>query len=407
MATRATQRALRPNMTGWPAVALVAAAFTTAMLGTTLPTPLYPLYEQAFGFGELMTTVVFAVYAIGVVAALLLVGRWSDQLGRRPMLRAGLALSGAAAVVFVLADATVWLFVGRMLSGLSAGIFTGTATATLIDVAPRQGRARASLVAAIVNMGGLGLGPLLAGVLAEYAPAPLRLCYLLDLALVLLAALAVESVAEPVLRDPHPRLRPQKLAVPAEVRGVFTRAAIAGFAGFAVLGLFTAVSPAFLGTVLHEDSRALVGVVVVAVFAASIAGQALSTRVSEYRAQIIGCTGLIVGMALVGAGLPARSLALFVVGAVIAGLGQGSSFRAGLTGLTAASPAQARAEITSSYFVVLYIGITIPVIGEGAAAVAFGLVPSGMVFAAGVALLAAASLTLLARRPPDRPAAMP
>ncbi|MFD2416054.1 MFS transporter [Amycolatopsis pigmentata] len=387
----------RRQVTGWPAVALTAAAFTIAMLGTTLPTPLYPLYQQAFGFGELRTTVVFAVYAMGVMVALVLTGRWSDQLGRRPMLRAGLALSGLAALVFVLADSIGWLFAGRVASGLSAGIFTGTATAALVDFAPGPHKARAGLVAAVVNMGGLGLGPLIAGLLAQYAPAPLRLVYLVDLGLVAVAAFAVEVVTEPVERAASPNLRPQKLAVPAEVRDVFVRAAIAGFAGFAVLGLFTAVSPAFFGAVLHDTNRALVGVVVFALFASSMAGQTVSSRLGERRALIAGCAGLVAGMALIAGSLALASLPLLVTGAVIAGLAQGMGFRAGLTAVTVSAPAGRRAEITSTFFVVLYLGLIIPVIGEGAAARAVGLVSSGIVFAGGVAVLAIVVLALLIR----------
>ncbi|TVT19072.1 MFS transporter, partial [Amycolatopsis acidiphila] len=311
--------AARSRARGWTGVALLVVAFATAMLGTTLPTPLYPEYQRVFGFGELMTTVVFATYAVGVVAALLLFGRWSDQLGRRPMLQAGLALSAASALVFTFADATAWLFAGRVLSGLSAGIFTGTATAAVVDVAPEDGRARASLVAAAANMGGLGLGPLLSGVLAQYAPIPLKLCYLVDLGLVVLAGVAVALVAEPVERARRPRLTPQRIAVPAGMRGAFTRAAIAGFAGFAVLGLFTGVSPAFLGTVLHNENRALVGVVVLVLFAASTAGQLVSARLGERRAMIVGCAGLIAGMVLIGASLPLASLPVLLAGAVVAG----------------------------------------------------------------------------------------
>lgn len=388
----------RRQVKGWSAVTLTGTAFTIAMLGTTLPTPLYPLYQQVFGFGELMTTVVFAVYALGVMAALVLTGRWSDQLGRRPMLRAGLALSGLAALLFVLADSTAWLFAGRVSSGLSAGIFTGTATAALVDFAPGPHKARAGLVAAVVNMGGLGLGPLLAGLLAQYAPAPLRLVYLVDLGLVAVAACAVELVAEPVRRARPPRLRPQKLAVPAEVREVFVRAAIAGFAGFAVLGLFTAVSPAFFGVVLHDTNRALVGVFVFALFAASTVGQTVSSRLGERPALITGCAGLLVGMALIAGSLALASQTLLITGGIVAGLAQGMGFRAGLAAVTVSAPAGRRGEITSTFFVVLYLGLMIPVIGEGAAAGAFGLVASGIVFAAGVALLAVVALVLLVRR---------
>jgi MFS family permease len=397
MGNQLVRRQSGRGATGWPAVALIGAAFAITMLGTTLPTPLYPLYEKAFGFGELITTVVFAAYAVGVTAALLVFGHWSDQLGRRPMLLAGLALSGLSAIVFLLAGTLGWLFVGRVLSGLSAGIFTGTATATIVDLAPERGKKRASLIAAAVNMGGLGAGPLLAGILAQYAPLPLTLCFVVDLGLVVVAVLGVQAVAEPVRRASTLRPRPQKIDVPLEIRGVFTRAAIAGFAGFAVLGLFTAVSPAFLATVLHDTNHALTGAVVISVFIASTIGQSLSSPIGEQRALIGGCAGLIVGMILVGTSLPIRSLALLIVGAVIAGLGQGMSFRAGLGAVTGAAPPDKRGEITSTYFVILYIGIAIPVIGEGAAATAFGLIAAGMVFAALVTILAAVALLLVAR----------
>src|SRR5205807_4344559 len=115
-----------------PAFALTAYAFAVTMLGTTLPTPLYPLYRVRFGFSELMITVIFAIYASGVIVALVLVGRLSDEIGRRPVLLPGLAFSALSAVVFLLAQGLVPLLVGRVLSGFSAGTFTGTATATLV-----------------------------------------------------------------------------------------------------------------------------------------------------------------------------------------------------------------------------------------------------------------------------------
>jgi MFS family permease len=389
----------RPSrrVTGWPAVALIGAAFTVVMLGATLPTPLYPLYQKAFGFGELVTTLVFAVYAAGVIAALVLAGGWSDQVGRRPMLRAGVAMSGLSAMVFLLADAPGWLFAGRVLSGLSTGIFTGTATAAILDFAPGHGKRRASLVAAAVNAGGLGVGPVLAGVLAQYAPLPLALCFVVDLVLVVLAALCVEAVAEPVRRAGTPRLRPQWIVVPAEVRRVFVRAVVAGSAGFAVLGLFTAVSPAFLGTVLHNTDHAVTGVVVLSVFVASIFGQAWSSVIGTQRAMTVGCAALVAGTILVGTSLLAASLVVLVLGAVVAGAGQGLSFRAGLGSVAECSPPDQRGAVTSSYFVAFFAGISIPVIGVGIAVETFGLVASGTFFAALLALLAAVALLLTVR----------
>jgi len=390
------QRTRERGATGWTGAALAGAAFAVTMLGTTLPTPLYPSYQSELGFGELLTTVIFSVYAVGVTVGLLSFGHWSDQIGRRPMLLAGLGLSALSAVVFLLPTALGWLFAGRVLSGLSAGIFTGTATAAIVDLAPRASRARASLLAAAVNMGGLGAGPLLAGVLAQYAPWPTRLCFVVDLGLLAVAGGCVLAVRDPVRPSAARSLRPRGVRVPREIRGVFTRAAIAGFAGFAVMGLFTAVSPAFLADVIGNTNRAVLGLVVICLFAASVLGQSLSTRVGG-AALPVGCAGLIAGMALVGVSLPLASLPVLVAGAVVAGLGQGMSFRAGLASVSEAVAPEQRGAVTSTLFVTLYIGISIPVIGEGALATGIGLVPAGGLFAGLVAVLAVAALVLLLR----------
>ncbi|MBA3865282.1 MAG: MFS transporter [Solirubrobacterales bacterium] len=368
------------------------------MLGTTLPTPLYGLYQEKFGFSQLMITVIFATYAVGVIAALLLFGRLSDEVGRRRVLLPGLVLSALSAVAFLLADGLAPLLIGRALSGLSAGIFTGTATATLLDLAPPEGRGRATLIATIANMGGLGCGPLLAGVVAEWSGSPLHLPFWIDLALLVPAAIGIWALPEPVERKQHPRLRPQGPQVPAEIRAIFVRASLAAFAGFAVLGLFTAVAPAFLTHVIGVSSHAAVGLVVFSVFAASAAGQvSLGKFIAEERAMPFGCMALITGMALLAAGLASSSLTLLEAGGLVAGFGQGLSFRAGLATVNASAPAEQRAEVASSFFVVAYVAISIPVVGVGVLAESAGLRTAGLVFAGVVAAIAATALALLAR----------
>ncbi len=384
------------RITGPRALAAAAYAFAVVMVGTTLPTPLYPLYQQRFGFSELMITVIFAVYAVGVIMALLVFGSLSDQIGRRPVLLLGIGFSALSAVAFLVANAVGLLMVGRVLSGFSAGIFTGTATATLVDLAPAELRGRATLVATVANMGGLGCGPLLAGLVAQWASTPLRLTFWIDLALLVPAVGAILAIREPVTARGRPQLRIQALHVPRDIRSIFVRASLAAFAGFAVLGLSTAVAPAFLHT-LGVTSPAVVGVVVFGVFAASTAGQLLLSVVPPARALPAGCAGLILGMAVLAAALAASSLALLVLGPLIAGVGQGLSFRAGLTSLNAVSPPERRANIASSFFVVAYVAISLPVIGEGVLAQSAGLKTAGLVFAGAVAALAAIVLVLLAR----------
>src|ERR1700729_105003 len=390
---------MHPSITRTRRFGFAAAAFALAvgMLGTTLPTPLYGLYRQQFGFSELMITVIFATYAAGVIASLLLFGRLSDQIGRRRMLLPGLALSALSAVCFLTASGLPLILAGRVLSGLSAGIFTGTATATLIDLAPAGRRGRATLVAAMANMGALGAGPLLTGLLSQWAGSPLRLAFWVALALLVPAAIGIWAMPEPVTRTSHPRLRPQALKIPKEMRSIFIEAALAGFAGFAVLGLFTAVTPAFLGQELGVTSRAIVGLVVFALFAASLAGQLALEFVPERAAIPTGAGALVAGMGSLALGLVASSLALLVLGVVIAGFGQGMSFRGGLMQVNEHSPVAERGAVASSFFVVMYVAIWVPVIGEGVLAQAVGLRAAGLTFAALVAALSAAVLIRVAR----------
>jgi predicted MFS family arabinose efflux permease len=380
------------------AFAAAAYAFAITMLGTTLPTPLYAIYRQRFGFSELMVTVVFATYAVGVIAALVLVGQLSDRIGRRRVLLPGLALSALSAVAFLLAHGVGIMLVGRLLSGLSAGIFTGTATATLVDLAPPEARGRATLVATLANMLGLGCGPLLAGLLAQFVGAPLRLPFWVDLALLAAAAVLVWAMPEPVAVSGPVRLRPQRLHVPPQVRAVFVPAALAAFAGFSVLGLFTSVAPGFLSQILGFPSHATAGMVVFGVFAASGVGQLGLERIRSAVALPAGCAALIAGMGLVALGLALPSLALLLAGGLVAGLGQGLSFRAGLTVLNERAPADRRAAVASSFFVIAYVAISVPVVGVGVVTQLAGLRTAGLVFAAVVAALALAVLAILTRQ---------
>jgi len=312
----------------------------------------------------------------------------------------GLGFAALSGVAFLLAGSLALLVVGRVLSGLSAGIFTGTATATLVDLAPAERRGTATLVATLVNMGGLGCGPLLSGVVSQWGPLPLRLSFWIHLGILVPALAGIALIPEPVDTRGSIRLRLQPLKVPQEVRDIFVRAVLAAFAGFAVMGLSTAVAPAFLGS-LGVTSHAAVGAVVFGVFLASTGGQMLLEVVPASRALSSGCVGLIIGMAVFAVGLGTSSLAVLIAGAMVAGLGQGLSFRAGLAGVNASSPPEQRGEVASSFFVIAYVAISLPVIGEGVLAQVAGLKTAGIVFAGAVAALAAVVLVLVARREPE------
>ncbi|HEX5144073.1 MAG TPA: MFS transporter [Mycobacterium sp.] len=366
---------------------LLAYAFAAIMLGTTLPTPMYALYGDRMHFGVLTTTVIYATYAGGVLAALLVFGRWSDAVGRRPMLITGAVFALASGVVFLLAHSVPELLAGRVLSGLSAGIFTGTATAAVIEAAPPKWHTRAAAVAAVANIGGLGLGPLTAGLLVQYAPNPLHLSFALHIALVVLAIAAVSLAPETSQRNG--RIGLQRLSLPAETRSVFAVAATAAFAGFAVMGLFTAVAPSLLAGVIGIGNHAVAGAVVASIFAASAVVQPLAVRIAAPRAIALGCALLVVAMVMLTLSLLFASLAGVIATAVVAGVGQGVSFGRGLAAVADKTPPDRRAEVSSTYFVVGYVALSLPVIGEGLAAAHWGLRTAGVSFAAAIAVLAA------------------
>lgn len=375
---------------------LVAYAFLVTMLGATLPTPLYPLFQQRYSFDELMVTVIFAVYAFGVIAGLLAFGELSDIIGRKPVLVAGLLLSAASALLFVFADSLTLIFVARVVSGLSAGLFTDTGTAALVDLAPDERRRLASFVAVIVNLGGLGLGTLLAGLLADYCSSPLRLPFIVDLGLLAPALIGLLLTPETVQRQRF-RLRLQRLSVPEEVRGVFVRGAAAGFGSFAVAGVFSAIAPAFLGQVLERTSHSLAGLLVFILFGGSIAGQIAVSRLSDRRALVSGCAALVAGVGLLALALAIESLATLLTSSVVLGIGQGLVIGAGLAAINQRAPVERRGETASSFFVVMYVGLSVPVIGAGLAAHSFGLRTAGIAFSVAVAALVLAVLASFAR----------
>ncbi|KAA0080831.1 MFS transporter [Mycolicibacterium sp. P9-64] len=363
------------------------------MLGTTLPTPMYALYGERMHFAVFTTTVIFATYAFGVLVALLLFGRWSDVLGRRPLLLAGAAFALVSGVMFLYADNVALLLVARALSGFSAGIFTGTATAAVVEAAAPAHRERAAVAATIANIGGLGSGPLLAGLLVQYAPHPLQLSFVVHIVMVVLAVGAVLLAPETSPRAG--RLGIQRLSIPAEVRPVFITAATAAFAGFAVTGLFSAVVPSFVSQVIGIDNHAIAGVAAASIFVASAIAQLSARRMQPARAVAIGCLILVVGMVILAAALHFSSLVGLIVAAVVAGIGQGISFSRGLAAIAEIAPADRRAEVSSTYFVVAYVAISLPVVGEGLAAQHWGLRTAGVSFAIAIGVISAICLVMI------------
>jgi MFS family permease len=371
---------------------IVTYLFATIMLGTTLPTPLYVIYQAQWHFSSGITTIIYASYAVGVLAALLLAGRSSDQVGRRPVLFAALAFSAISTVVFIVSPAVGWLFVGRVLSGFSAGLVTGTATAALTDTYSGSSSRHASMVATAANMGGLGLGPLIAGLFAQFGPNPTVLVFEVYLALLAVAAIGLVFVPETGRDRQKLSLRFTGLGIPRAGRNEFIAAGVAGFASFSLLGMYTALAPSFLGDVLHVHSHAVGGAVVFALLATAAVTQLLLARFPSRTVIVFGLTGFLAALALIVAGLSQASLALFLTGTIVSGVAVGAVFIGSLSTANRLAPAEFRGQVVSTYFVFAYVGLTIPVIGVGVASQYEGDFRAVLVCAIVLAALSAVSI---------------
>jgi MFS family permease len=371
---------------------IVTYLFAAIMIGTTLPTPLYVIFQAQWHFSSGITTIIFASYAVGVLAALLLAGHASDQVGRRGVLFTALAFSAASTVVFILSAGIGWLFVGRVLSGISAGLVTGTATAALTDTYSGSSPRRASMIATAANIGGLGLGPLIAGLFAQFGPNPTVLVFEVYLGLLAVAAIGLEFVPETVRDRQKLSLRFAGLGIPRVGRSEFIAAGVAGFAAFSLLGMFTALAPSFLSDVLHEPSHAVGGAVVFALFGVAAATQLLLARFPSRTVIVFGLTVFLAALALIVAGLSQASLALFLTGTVVSGVAVGAVFIGSLSTANRLAPAEIRGRVVSTYFVFAYVGLTIPVIGVGVASQYEGDFRAVLVCAIVLAVLGAVSM---------------
>jgi hypothetical protein len=396
---RRTQPQRRHSMAFW----LVAAAFCVNLAFSAVPTPLYVIYQQRDHFSTVMITVVYAVYAIGVIASLFLGGHVSDWVGRRRVLVPALAVNALSAVLFIAFPSLPGLIIARVVSGVSIGLTTGTATAYLAELHLGAGGAPAGLrpqvVATASNLGGIGVGPLSAGLLAQFVPSPLVVPYVIfGGALVVLAALiafAPETASRP---DPRPAWRPQRVAIPAHARGTFFAATGAAAAAFAVYGVFNSLMPGFLAGTMHETSYAAAGAVAFSAFAAGAVAQIALGRAGIARTLTVAVPVLVAGLALFTLGMWLPSLPVFVIGGIATGAGGGLVFRGSLVAAASTAPPQSRAEVLAGFFLGAYIGLSVPVIALGVATEYVAARDVMLVFVVLAAVAIAAGVRAILRR---------
>jgi MFS family permease len=351
---------------------LTAGVLLVMLLGGTLPIPLYIIYEKQMGFGPLGVTVVFATYVVGSLIALVALGNLSDHIGRRPVLAIAVVCAAVSTALFLGASSIGWLIGARLVSGAAAGFVTGTASAALAELQPRGDRPAAAVVASGANLTGLGLGPLTAGLFAEYVAMPTKTVFWVYLGICAIALVAVTRIPETVRNpDRKVRIRPQ-LAVPHAMGAVMLGACLGVFAAFSVLGQFSSLVPTFLHGILGLHNLALIGGGSFLIFVIAAVSQAVSARLPSRRSVAAGLPLLLVCLATFELALFTKALWLFVVGTVIGGVAVGFIFRGGLSELNRIAEPQRRAAVVSSYFAAAYLGLGLPAVLIGLISLAIG-----------------------------------
>ena len=354
--------------------AITAGLLTVIMMGGTLPVPLYVLWEPKMGFGPLGVTVVFAVYVVGTLAALLGFGDLSDHFGRKKVMAGAIVTAAVSTAIFLVAGSIGVLIAARIISGLGVGFMTGTATAALAELAGPGGQRRAAVIASAANLGGLGLGPLVAGLFAQYAGAPTRTVFWVYLGLTGLALIALVAIPESVDQPDRAFRAHLRIGVPAGMRLLMLGACLGVFAAFTLLGLFSSLVPTFLRGVLGISNLAAIGATAFLVFAIAAISQAVSARVASRRSVTIGLPLLLAALAALETSLFVKAEWLFYLATVATGIAVGMIFRGGLTEINRQADSAHRAQAVSTCFAAAYLGLGLPVVLIGLIAVAVGSV---------------------------------
>src|SRR3954466_7090706 len=392
------RRTLSPRLS----FVLVAAVIGLALFASGTPSPLYGTYRELWGFSPLVLTLVYATYAFGVLATLMLAGRLSDEVGRRPVLIAALTALMGASVLFMVADSIVWLFVARAIQGLATGLALSAASAALLDLHPTRDPVGVGLTNGVASAAGLGLGVLVSALFVELLPAPRVLPYVALFVLFAIALAGVALMPEPIGDRRRPRLTPQRPGVPPAVRRPFLLAALAVMSSWSVAGLFLSLGPQLSATLFHTPDHLVVGLSVFALAGSGAAAQVLFERTAPWAGSFGGSIALATGLLLIVLAAAEGSSALYIAGAVVGGAGFGVAFLGALRALSAAIPPAHRAEVMSAFYVVAYASLSVPAILAGIVVTPLGLEPTFELFGsiiAGLALVVAAEAWRTRPRP--------
>jgi len=378
---------------------LLASIIVSLLAASSAPTPLYAVYQAEWGFSPMTTTVVFGVYALAVLLALLVTGRLSDHVGRRPVLLAALAVQAGAMLVFTLADGVPALLVARVVQGLATGAAVATLGAGMLDI----DRARGTTTNAVAPGIGTGGGALISALVVQFLPAPTHLIYLALLAVFAVQALGVALMPETVTRKPGAgRSLVPEIRLPRTVRGPVAIAAPILFAVWALAGFYASLGPALVKEIAGSTSVIYGGLGLFVLAGVAALSVLLLKEVAPHTVLALGITGLIAGVAGTLAAVSTGSTPGFFAATAVAGIGFGSGFQGGIRLVVPLVEAHERAGVLSLLYIASYLGLGIPAVIAGYLVANVSSLPltAREYGIAVIALAAVAGLGLARRRTP-------
>lgn len=368
---------------------LLASITISFLAGSAAPTPLYPVYQTLWSLSPLMITVVFGVYALAVLSGLLIAGRVSDHLGRRPVLIAATLAQAVVMLMFATAAGAAGLVAARVVQGLTTGAALAAVGAAMIDL----NKARGTMANAVAPPFGTALGGIIAGFFVQFLPAPTHLVYAVLGGVFLAQSIGLTLMKEPITPRPGvwQSLRPQ-LALPAAAREPLLLALPVLIAVWALGGLYACLSPMLVRAMLGLNEPLLGGLVLFVLAASGGVAVLLLQNLEARRMMMLGSVSLGVGIGIVMWAMTLDSIGLFFAGTVVAGVGFGTGFQGAVRSVVSVVGPHERAGTLSIVFIVSYISMGVPAIIAGATVRHGNLLATAQVFGAVVMALAAAAL---------------
>ncbi len=384
----------RARITGRPALYLLASLIVSLLAGSAAPTPLYAIYQRQWGFTPITTTIVFGVYAVAVLAALLILGRLSDSIGRKPVLLAALGAQVASMLVYATAGGVGELMAARVIQGLATGAALGAIGAGMLDA----DRERGALANALSPGLGTGSGALVSALFVQFLPAPTHLIYFALIGVFAVQAIGVGLLRETVTRVPvTASVLVPEVRLPRAVRGPVLAAAPVLFAAWALAGLYAALGPALVQSLTGSASVVLGAASLTVLTVTAVSSVYLLRDVYARTMLVVGITALVVGVAITLVALGAGSVGLFFAGTAASGIGFGAGFQGGIRTVIPQAAPHERAGVLSLLFVISYLGMGVPAVAAGFGATdGLGLLGSARDY--GIALIVLAGLALVGLR---------